>query len=58
MVARKARLAWGFWRDRAYRNMKDVLWRPVPMRDESEMQDVTDRLPAGARSYNSTGVTV
>jgi len=58
MVAHKAKLAWGFWRARAYRKMKDIFWHPAPLCDENEMQDVTERLPTSTRSYNTIGITV
>jgi len=58
MVARRAKLAWRFWRARAYRKMKDVLWHPAPEHDENEMHDVTERLLPGTRSYNTTGITI
>jgi len=57
MVARRAKLAWGFWRIRAYRKVRDVLWQPAPPCDENEMQEVTGRLLTGFRSYGSTGLT-
>jgi len=57
-VARKAKLAWGFWRIHAYRKVRDVLWQPEPQCDENEMQEVTGQLLTGLRSYGSTGTTV
>jgi len=58
VVARKAKLAWGFCRVRAYRKIRDVLWQPTPPCDESEMQEVTGQLLTGLRSYGSTGTTI
>lgn len=58
MVAHRAKCAWQFWQARAYRKMRDILWRPAPPCDENEMHDVTERLLAGTASYNTTGVTI
>jgi len=58
IVVRRAKRAWGFWRVRAFRKLRDVLWHSEPACDESELQDVTGRLLTGTRSYNSDGITV
>jgi len=58
MAAHRAKLAWRFWRARAHRKMKDILWHPAPACDENEMHDVTERLIAGTASYSTTGVTI
>jgi len=58
MVARKAKRAWGFWRARAQCKMKNVLWHSAPVYDENEMQDVTECLLPGMRSYNTSGVII
>lgn len=57
-VVHKAKLIWGFWRARAYRKVRDVVWRPAPRFEENEMQDVTEPLvTTRTRPYNTTGVT-
>jgi len=58
MVARKAKLAWGFWRVRTFRKMRDVFWWQAPPCEENEMQEMTGPLLKGLRSYGSTGTTI
>jgi len=58
MAAHKAKRFLGFWRARAYQKVKGVLWHSAPQCDESELQDVTERLLTTGVSYNTAnGIT-
>ena len=59
MVAHRVKLIWRFWRARAYRKVRDVLWNQSLACDENEMQEVTEGLLTGStRSYSAAGTTV
>ena len=56
-AAHKAKRFLSFWRARAYQKVKNVLWHSAPPCDESELQDVTERLITTTISYDTTGIT-